>query len=1099
LRACFDIMASHRHVTKSPEQQLQETAKSVLALLPDATDQELCQALRSMADICTSPTVASAAAAAACHVVLSKVVIKRAPRLPTHPTTSTVLAEVLRTYTLMADAIRKNTPPEMMAKVLQPVKLLTVMKDPQITEAARAVMERISCAPGETRAQDPFKFDIVAPVAPPPLRPLVVSSPRAGDESSLSRASRDSLSSPEAVASSAGARNWHVSDDERAGAAAPPATGGVLQRNRQRAASEHLSDDSSSVNPATCRAASGPSRASSQSVLKSKSMCQLSWAQDTHRDSAGSRCPRHVIDPAQRRRHRHSNSFVCGRGGDLAAEGGMEAQAGLRRRRHHRRTHSDTAAMMDQLSLMHRREDEEEDHEEEDDDEDDGGFGLRSGSGGGGGDRALQRTLTRMIDMARGPKRGNPLRGVEDIQLPQEALMAAASKKDKPWVVTYDQEARPYVVMPAKDVGEEAPEMSADVSMRRLLMQGLELQYLRKILLQKDMTILGIKSESEKAVRRLRSTSRKSASSYGDAAPYFVSDNSDSFSECGSYGSANGRLGELLAGLDEVQASSLGDDATDTEKKLVHHNGELRAELLRMHRLVQTLVAQANQRHQAPGTPRKAGTDAKSPQPLKEEHHRHPAATGACSCCGSHRTSNPANNDFLVAESKASFSSGGGLAARHARRLLPRTTSMPNVPDPMQTPSPSPSPSPSTHRFSRNRSVRDAEALVEDGITLFPESGAGREEDGARFDASKGAELNLKTRLALGLGEGHSRQLSAPTSLQVFNPIHPANQHAPGSLPNTILQMDVRVLLQEALPDPDYHEIGPPALPSLLMDGGALPFTPPCASRPPAPCAAASQAASSSSGPVGSPPPPPPPPLPRKGAPPRPGGQEHLLVRSGAVSALYRSLVLKCGPGKGNPTSPKKRFGAQANAHLERLVGELASKSHHARRVAEHAVQFRKRVEYMAKWVSLARLHDMRDALVLASWLEDGLKPLEDEASILRQCPEWPERRVDALREAVSTHNGLLSLVERCEHLALSIDSGAGGLATSLPKAAKLLEAAEKLVNRVAQSRERDERRFKELGVPFDWSTLTTLKHAISHVAGKLIKQASGWARRTPL
>lgn len=30
-----------------------------------------------------------------------------------------VLAEVLRTYTLMADAIRKNTPPEMMAKVLQ--------------------------------------------------------------------------------------------------------------------------------------------------------------------------------------------------------------------------------------------------------------------------------------------------------------------------------------------------------------------------------------------------------------------------------------------------------------------------------------------------------------------------------------------------------------------------------------------------------------------------------------------------------------------------------------------------------------------------------------------------------------------------------------------------------------------------------------------------------------------------------------------------------------------------------------------------------------------------------------------------------------------
>eukprot|EP00976_Prorocentrum_cordatum_P049075 990714-Prorocentrum_minimum.AAC.2 len=51
------------------------------------------------------------------------------------------------------------------------------------------------------------------------------------------------------------------------------------------------------------------------------------------------------------------------------------------------------------------------------------------------------------------------------------------------WHVTYDEEARPYVVMPADGIvnKEHAPTFSPDTSTRRLLFQGLELQYLRKV------------------------------------------------------------------------------------------------------------------------------------------------------------------------------------------------------------------------------------------------------------------------------------------------------------------------------------------------------------------------------------------------------------------------------------------------------------------------------------------------------------------------------------------------------------------------------------------------------------------------------------------
>jgi len=71
----------------------------------------------------------------------------------------------------------------------------------------------------------------------------------------------------------------------------------------------------------------------------------------------------------------------------------------------------------------------------------------------------------------------------------------------------------------------------------------------------------------------------------------------------------------------------------------------------------------------------------------------------------------------------------------------------------------------------------------------------------------------------------------------------------------------------------------------------------------------------------------------------------------------------------------------------------------------------------------------------------------------------------------------------------MQITKGDCPLEKLLPKLTGFLQKVEKFVNPVLMTREKHQRRYKELGIPFDWNVLTKLKHAISSVGASLLKQ----------
>jgi hypothetical protein len=70
------------------------------------------------------------------------------------------------------------------------------------------------------------------------------------------------------------------------------------------------------------------------------------------------------------------------------------------------------------------------------------------------------------------------------------------------------------------------------------------------------------------------------------------------------------------------------------------------------------------------------------------------------------------------------------------------------------------------------------------------------------------------------------------------------------------------------------------------------------------------------------------------------------------------------------------------------------------------------------------------------------------------------------------------------------LQSGANELEVCLPRLSKVLQRAEKRVLEMSVMRQRDDMRLKELGVPFDWSLLITLKRCVSNMAGSVLVRA---------
>lgn len=216
------------------------------------------------------------------------------------------------------------------------------------------------------------------------------------------------------------------------------------------------------------------------------------------------------------------------------------------------------------------------------------------------------------------------------------------------------------------------------------------------------------------------------------------------------------------------------------------------------------------------------------------------------------------------------------------------------------------------------------------------------------------------------------------------------------------------------------------------------------------------------------------------------------LSRVSKVGELYRQLVV--GTGAGPVITSKGRAGVTApTSHgVQQIVAEIAAQSPYLQRVKEDMLLHRWRVLYVAKEVADAELVDMADADALLEWMEDSLSSIEDEHAVLRSIPEWPELRADALREAVRHHRQLQEAMVSVKKMA-SADAGnteKTTLAALLPASRALVKKVAEILERLAHGRELNERRYCELGIPFDWTQVNEAKIALCGIVTLLLKLA---------
>ncbi|ONI31287.1 hypothetical protein PRUPE_1G304200 [Prunus persica] len=252
--------------------------------------------------------------------------------------------------------------------------------------------------------------------------------------------------------------------------------------------------------------------------------------------------------------------------------------------------------------------------------------------------------------------------------------------------------------------------------------------------------------------------------------------------------------------------------------------------------------------------------------------------------------------------------------------------------------------------------------------------------------------------------------------------------------------------------------------------------------------------------PPGGPPPPPPPP----GGPPRPppppgslprgAGSADKVHRAPELVEFYQSLMKREAK---KDTSSLISSSSNVSDARSNMIGEIENKSSFLLAVKADVEAQGDFVMSLAAEVRAASFTNIEDLVAFVNWLDEELSFLVDERAVLKHF-DWPEGKVDALREAAFEYQDLMKLEK---HVSSFVDDPKLPCEAALKKMYSLLEKYElsfhaltcwlqehffdfvlcskafcHFVSRVEQSvyallRTRDMAisRCKEFGIPVDW------------------------------
>ncbi|CAL1368937.1 unnamed protein product [Linum trigynum] len=208
--------------------------------------------------------------------------------------------------------------------------------------------------------------------------------------------------------------------------------------------------------------------------------------------------------------------------------------------------------------------------------------------------------------------------------------------------------------------------------------------------------------------------------------------------------------------------------------------------------------------------------------------------------------------------------------------------------------------------------------------------------------------------------------------------------------------------------------------------------------------------------------------LPPPGPPPPPPLPSTTLVslksirRVPEVIEFYRMITKK----DTHIDTKKNHSTTSPLAFTPDMIGEIENRSSYLSAIKSDVEKQKQLITSLIKQVESAAFKEVSEVEGFMKWLDDQLSLLVDERAVLKHFPQWPEQKVDALREAASNYQNLRNL----ESEVLSFeDNPKEPLIKALAKMQALQDRLEKSVNGMERNKESMMKRYKNFQIPWNW------------------------------
>ncbi|CAK8537831.1 unnamed protein product [Lathyrus sativus] len=213
--------------------------------------------------------------------------------------------------------------------------------------------------------------------------------------------------------------------------------------------------------------------------------------------------------------------------------------------------------------------------------------------------------------------------------------------------------------------------------------------------------------------------------------------------------------------------------------------------------------------------------------------------------------------------------------------------------------------------------------------------------------------------------------------------------------------------------------------------------------------------------------------LPAIAPPPPPSPSKALLGlkvvrRVPEVIELYRSLTRK----DANMESKTHHNGIPAVAFTRNMIEEIENRSSYLSAIKSEVQSQKEFISFLIKEVESASYADISEVETFIKWLDGELSSLVDERSVLKHFPQWPEQKVDALREASCNYRDLKNLESEVSSYE---NNPKEPTSMALKRIQTLQDRLERSVSSKEKIREITSKKYRNFHIPWEWMMDTGL------------------------